>query len=831
MGRIFRASALCWRTPAGSATAGSESRPNTGTVDVLEVIVGGVLTGPNSEEAVDVFVDECDAGLVRRGGGLVTMGPIADDATEDPRRSHEDFASALGLVRPSLIGTDMSRRLWIACAGRVGFAASVLEVAAAANVPVEPESPSFADWAAGLCPRLRLSLGPGDETAAAVLAQLSAVSQSTAVRALTAVAGDLLGGNGISDSEGVIARLCSSGILSVDDSHGRQLRVPILLAAKLRHDFRTDLGSVSVVDSLLEALIEHLESAGPQDAALLGDVLLLARRGSHWTQLLRVAEAVGLPVFLLAPREACTAFGLLPSGARAAESGLEFFGTLADDIASSAAELSPDGVRVVVAAQTGPGMLRSRLPGTSSDNVCDGSEAGGCIGAVQAMIGLADAGRHNDAAVLGLRTSATISSVRAKCVIRLLTAVALHHAAQSRRALSILHEIEAPARAGHVDGDFLLPAVTSWTALISAISGDHERADASLLWPGDRPRAVFTGPGASSAEVRRAESATAQALRPTVVDELVSPASCIASALRALDRLDLARAASDLDALASYPEKRTLWVYLPVIARTIAILSAEAESGLLVVNDDAEQFRDSGVLSVAERDLLALSRSMVFIALGQLRWAEIESERLSTACDSRIVLDIRSKLVAGRCSEAIQCADTWFYHRSLRPRSRAELAAIRAAARQRLGDEDAAREDFAMAVSLSTWVSSLLPLALLPQADRSRLIDLTADAPVWSEAAAEFATSFGSADELIDRLRNIGPVSVEEATMPQLSAGEAQLIELLAGGLSVAEIAAELNVVTGTVKNRLSVLYRKFGVTSRAEALGRARSYGFLARS
>src|SRR5699024_2387744 len=340
-----------------------------------------------------------------------------------------------------------------------------------------------------------------------------------------------------------------------------------------------------------------------------------------------------------------------------------------------------------------------------------------------------------------------VRSVRARSVIRLLTAIALHHAAEHRRALSMLNEIEGPARSGHVAGDFLLPAIMAWTALISAVSGDHERADAHL--------------------------------------------SAIAEALRSLDRLDLDRAGFALEALAAYPEKRTLWVYLPFIARTIAILSAEGESGLLFVNDDAERFRASGVLSEAERDLLARGRSMVFIALGQLRWAVIERERLSPSCDARIVLDVRSKLIADRSAEAISCGDTWFYHRSLSPHGRAELVAIRAAAQLRSGDEDAARNDFSMAVSLSAWVSSLLPLALLPQADRHRLIDLIADSPVWAEATVEFSRSFDSPAALIAGLRSIGPVSVDVAAMPQLSAGEAQLIDCLARGLSVAEIAVE----------------------------------------
>ena len=155
-------------------------------------------------------------------------------------------------------------------------------------------------------------------------------------------------------------------------------------------------------------------------------------------------------------------------------------------------------------------------------------------------------------------------------------------------------------------------------------------------------------------------------------------------------------------------------------------------------------------------------------------------------------------------------------------RSRAELAIRAAPTRAR-----DARRALTMAAA-STWVSSLLPLALLPLTDRSRLVDLTADSPVWAEAASEFAATFASPTQLRERLRRIGPVSVDLAEAPQLNAGEAQLIDLLARGLSVAEIAGELQQVTGTVKNRLSALYRKFGVSNRADVLSRARSLGYL---
>ncbi|WP_423058504.1 LuxR C-terminal-related transcriptional regulator [Brevibacterium linens] len=760
------------------------------------------------------------------------MSSNAEGTAQDPRLSLGDFIVELESSGVGPVDTDLSHLLWTECAGRARFAEAVLRAAATAGVTVDPESVSFAEWVVELCPRLSLELGPGDTAAASVLAQLSDVSEKTAVRALTAVADDLLGGIGVNDPDGVLSRLHSSGILTrVEDLvRGSLLQVPTLIAAKLRHDLATTAGGKPVIAALLEVLIEHMESAGTVEPELLSDVLLLARHGGCWPQLLRVTEAVGIPMFLLTPRTACTTFRLLPPKIRADWPGLGFYGTLAEDIDADSA-VDPARIRSAAIRHTGPGLLRSRLPAILGASTPGEEESGEArtvglptdvIGTVRQLIGLADSGRHSDAAEVGILAAMEMRSVRGRSVVRLLTAIALHHATKSRRALSLLNEIEGPARAGHIDGDFLLPAIIAWTALIAAVSGDCERADAHLALAAE-PSELSRAGAETGISTGRSETPPS-----VIIDELVTPPLRIAAALRALDRLDLERAQAEFDALSAYPEMRTLWVYLPLIARTLAVLSAEAESGLLFVNDAAERFRDSGVLSEAETDLLAIGRSMVFIALGQLRWAELDREKLSPTCDARIVLDVRSKLVAGRNDEAIACADTWFYHRSLGPRSRAELAAIRAAAKLRTGDEAAAKSDFLMAVSLSTWVSSLLPLALLPLPDRSRLIDLTADSPVWAEAANEFSETFTSPAQLMERLREIGSVSVDRAETPQLSAGEAQLIDFLARGLSVAEIAEELHQVTGTVKNRLSALYRKFGVSNRADVLIRARSFGYL---
>lgn len=749
-----------------------------------------------------MFVDQRSAGVPRRDGGLEMMVPIADsDSAAESSPTFGDFARKLGLDDPVF-----AAELFSASGGNLSLGRTAVEAASHADFVVEIESTSFADYVAAQSPALNLGISMRDERAAAVLAHLSPFTNQTALLALSTLASGQDGGISAPDPDGIVLRLRMSGVLVPDGSSGRArlLTIPMLVAAKLRHDLAADAETAGVVLELVSVLVTHLEDAVSPDVGVLADALVLSRRIGLWSELSRIRDAGGLPMFLLTPHAACIAFGHLPSGVRSSDPGLGFFAALADDVMDEVADdPSPERIRRAVIAETGPGRMRLRLP-ELGEKRCGEKRRGGQIETLRRMIGLQGEGHHEEAAALGLAESTAIRATRAHLVVRLLTAISLFHSAQPRRAISILHDIESSAETTHVDGDFLLPAAYAWTALIAAVSGDHERADQHLARLIDEKSS------------------------PVMIDESVHPARSIASALRALDRLDLDRARQELDDLGTYPENRSLGAYLSVVGRTLAILSATDESGLLVANDDVENLREAEVVSPVGRDLLAASRSMVFICLGQLKWAELELERISPGADSRIVLSIRGKLVAGRYEEAIASADNWFYHRSLTPKSRAELAAIRATALLRTGDEVAARAEFITAVGLSTWVSSLLPLAFIPHEDRNRLIDLTEGSQVWREASAAFSGHFRSTGDLISRLRTISRVAVGEASVPQLNANEAQLLNLLSSGLSIAEISVELDQATGTVKNRLSVLYRKFEVSNRSEAIARASSLGFL---
>jgi DNA-binding NarL/FixJ family response regulator len=69
---------------------------------------------------------------------------------------------------------------------------------------------------------------------------------------------------------------------------------------------------------------------------------------------------------------------------------------------------------------------------------------------------------------------------------------------------------------------------------------------------------------------------------------------------------------------------------------------------------------------------------------------------------------------------------------------------------------------------------------------------------------------------------------VAQPLVEPLSARELQVLERLAGGKSNKEIASDLNIAEGTVKNHMSQVLAKLGVLDRTQAALRARDLGLL---
>ncbi|MFZ0545353.1 MAG: response regulator transcription factor [Candidatus Promineifilaceae bacterium] len=70
--------------------------------------------------------------------------------------------------------------------------------------------------------------------------------------------------------------------------------------------------------------------------------------------------------------------------------------------------------------------------------------------------------------------------------------------------------------------------------------------------------------------------------------------------------------------------------------------------------------------------------------------------------------------------------------------------------------------------------------------------------------------------------------AVSPTLLDPLTEREAEILHLIAAGLSNKEIAAQLSLSTNTVKMYASQLYQKLGVGRRTEAVARAREIGLL---
>jgi LuxR family transcriptional regulator, maltose regulon positive regulatory protein len=77
----------------------------------------------------------------------------------------------------------------------------------------------------------------------------------------------------------------------------------------------------------------------------------------------------------------------------------------------------------------------------------------------------------------------------------------------------------------------------------------------------------------------------------------------------------------------------------------------------------------------------------------------------------------------------------------------------------------------------------------------------------------------------------LGAITGGRAMRPRLALthGETRVLHYLPTNLSAREIAGELYLSVNTVKTHQRHLYQKLGVSSRSQAVGRARALGLLA--
>lgn len=91
------------------------------------------------------------------------------------------------------------------------------------------------------------------------------------------------------------------------------------------------------------------------------------------------------------------------------------------------------------------------------------------------------------------------------------------------------------------------------------------------------------------------------------------------------------------------------------------------------------------------------------------------------------------------------------------------------------------------------------------------------------------AKTQGHSPEYVKRLLNVfGEEISPEAPIEPLTERELDVLQLVAGGLTNAQIAAELVVAQSTVKTHINRIYSKLGVTQRTQAVAKAREMDLI---
>ncbi|TSI19785.1 LuxR C-terminal-related transcriptional regulator [Brevibacterium aurantiacum] len=689
-------------------------------------------------------------------------------------------------------------------------------------------SAGLADFVVSQTDDFSLPLSTSDQHALEVLSLLDGFDEGVA-RVAFEVSAEAWTDPAWADVPTVLLRLQMSGAVTAGSGETHWF-VPLLIAAWARKSLIEEAVegvSATVERSLAEAFTAQLELANSPDSLLVDNAVVLARRVRAWELLDRIFLACGYPLFYRHHRSSLAAFAQLPATALRAVPELRAVTTVAtmvqEALLDAGSEVpSSQLVREHVARLTAPGALLSDLEaegnsvGQFAARVLLGDA--GAPSHFHAVMGemarLGAAGAHHAAAEAGATWVAGGAARRPRRIVRLHASIHSVLACAPGRALALLRSIEDEVKEDSVVGDFLSPAVTAWTALASYLAGDHERADTEIV------------------EFARLDAP------PYVQEQTFRPAALIVEAYRSLDKLDLGAAEETVRRMRDYAEMGDLWFHMPIIERMLSQLVARSRSTLLRSEESIDMHAHGVCATGGAAEMLKASRIGMLISLGQLHRAEILLEKLPGILGVSQVLFARSELVAGRNEAAVRIAEAQYYENHVDTRNRAELTGIKAAALLRIGDREAAHLAFVELLELSALVGTVLPIVQLPLRERQELMRMSAEEPIWqkiTEVLAPLAHSVSrrtfNSDSLavcMEKLSSLGEAVVGLVDFPMLGRREMTLLEKLDQGASVAEMAHDLLLVQGTVKNNLSSLYRKLGVSGREAAVTRARVLGYL---
>lgn len=321
--------------------------------------------------------------------------------------------------------------------------------------------------------------------------------------------------------------------------------------------------------------------------------------------------------------------------------------------------------------------------------------------------------------------------------------------------------------------------------------------------------------------LKQARESAARFGMDTLPDELT--ARCV-EAMRSLDRLDLAaaeRILDDLDLakptgyLGPIPDiVRSLHFVYQGRASIAVKLLVESPQMQLSPRLKASSTRFSGILNLA---------SFVLMAAGEKKALQDLGDRVSPSSPGVAIVKARQALAFGR-HEPLWAEIGRTLAGGQGPRLKSSAAALRVDLLHHEGRSAEALDAFFHVLDYCSIASSVLAIAQLSKPTRDAVVSASAEHPGWSAVAKSFGDGIVTATELQNRLLDL-PETLQSVPdfQTDLTPGEQSLLYAIDSAKSIAQIAHDFGVVSGTLKNRLSALYRKLGVRSRAEAVAHAR--------
>lgn len=287
----------------------------------------------------------------------------------------------------------------------------------------------------------------------------------------------------------------------------------------------------------------------------------------------------------------------------------------------------------------------------------------------------------------------------------------------------------------------------------------------------------------------------------------------LAHAVIALEDGDLDAADAHLHALDEHRETIEHWAPLLHVDVLIELRRHRPDIARERIRSIVSAQRARRAVSQFTSSRLRHTSALAAVAAGDLAGAE---RLLGRSEDARTAVSrARIALAAGDAERALRLLNGAAAGQAS-ARARAEHLALTAAAVAVLGHDDAhtrtaiERADAALAES-----GQMLALALVPDAALSAL------------AASADRLNQRDFAQRVERARDWAMIGSPGAA-PRLTAREHAVALELGRHDGVAQIAAALNVSPNTVKSQLRALYRKLGVSSRAEALRALAAWGLV---